>query len=388
MKVPFVDLRAMHDEVRAEFNTVFNDILDKSSFVGGPYVTNFEDNFASYCGTKHAVVCNSGTDAVKLALSAAGVRSGDGVIVPANTFIASVEGITMLGAFPVFVDIDAMTYHLSVKHLSDYLENECRLGLDGHLVDGRTGASLTAILPVHLFGMVADMAPLIELAKNYNLTIVEDAAQAHGASYNMSGNVLRAGSFGLTAAFSFYPGKNLGALGEGGAVTTNDLHADNLIRMLRDHGSSQKYVHTSPDGWNSRLSTIQCAFLDIKLKKLDEWNNRRRQAAEWYRKCLQGDERILLPIVPEGREHVYHLYVIRILDRERVRQTLGERGIECGLHYPIPLHLQKAYRDLGYQTGDFPDTEESANTILSLPIFPHITEEMVAYVCENLKSVL
>jgi len=161
MKVPFVDLRAMHDEVRAEFNTVFNDILDKSSFVGGPYVTNFEDNFASYCGTKHAVVCNSGTDAVKLALSAAGVRSGDGVIVPANTFIASVEGITMLGAFPVFVDIDAMTYHLSVKHLSDYLENECRLGLDGHLVDGRTGASLTAILPVHLFGMVADMAPLI-----------------------------------------------------------------------------------------------------------------------------------------------------------------------------------------------------------------------------------
>jgi dTDP-4-amino-4,6-dideoxygalactose transaminase len=269
-----------------------------------------------------------------------------------------------------------------------YLENECRLGSDGHWVDGHTGVRITTILPVHLYGMVADMAPLMTLAEKYNLTLVEDAAQAHGATYVMDGKLRKAGSFGVAAGFSFYPAKNLGALGEGGAVTTNNPAADHLLRILRDHGSSQKYVHVSPDGWNSRLSTIQCAFLDIKLKELDRWNERRRQAAEWYRQGLGDDDRVILPTVPEGREHVYHLYVVRVPDRDRVREALAERGISCGMHYPIPLHLQQAYRDLGYQEGDLPETEASAASILSLPMFPHLTEDMVAYVCENIKDVL
>ena len=388
MKVPFVDLRSMHEEVRQEFNTAFNDILDKSSFVGGPYVSSFEENFASYCGAKHAIACANGTDAVRLALKAAGIRSGDGVFVPANTFIASVEGITSVKALPVFLDIDAATFHISVESLQYYLENECRLGADGHWVDNRTGARMTAILPVHLFGMIVDIEPILEISKKYNLTIVEDAAQAHGASYRLHENERRAGSFGVTAAFSFYPGKNLGALGEGGAVTTDDPSANEKIRMWQDHGSIQKYIHISPDGWNSRLSTIQCAFLDIKLKKLDEWNDRRRQVAAWYQKYLQDIEEVILPIVPLGRVHVYHLYVIRIRDRERIRQALVEQGIGCGLHYPIPLHLQKAYSDLGYKQGDFPVAEESAETILSLPMFPHLTEEMVKFVSKAIRELI
>ncbi len=388
MKVPFVDLRAMHEEVREDFVTAFNDIIDHSSFVGGAYVANFEENFAAYCGAKYAVSCANGTDAVKLALLAGGVGPGEGVLVPANTFIATVEGVTMLGGVPVMVDIDPDTFHISVDAVEAYLENECRLGSDGHWVDGRTGAKLTAIIPVHLYGMVADMAPLMALAEQYHLTIIEDAAQAHGATYVLDGEVRKAGSFGAAAGFSFYPAKNLGALGEGGAVTTNNPAADKLMRMMRDHGSSQKYVHISPDGWNSRLSTIQCAFLDIKLKELDRWNTGRRQAAEWYRQGLEDDQRVILPVVPEGREHVYHLYVVRVPDRDRVREALNERGVGCGMHYPIPLHLQAAYRDLGYFEGDFPETEDSAASILSLPMFPHMTEEMVAYVCENLKEVL
>jgi len=388
MKVPFVDLRAMHEEVRPEFTAAFNDILDHSSFIGGPYVANFEKHFAAYQGAKSAVACASGTDAVKYALKASGIRPGDGVITSPNTFIATVEAITALGAVPIFVDIDISTYHLSAKHLRDYLEHDCQLGSDSYWVDKRTGTRITTLLPVHLFGMIAEMQPLVAIAKEFNLTIVEDAAQAHGATYQMNGTVLKAGVFGAAAGFSFYPAKNLGALGEGGAVVTNDPDADQRIRMWRDHGSSKKYVHVSPDGWNSRLDTLQCAFLDIKLRQLDRWNAGRRQAAAWYQQGLADDARIVLPQVPEGREHVYHLFVVRVPDRDRVKKVLGERGIGCGLHYPIPLHLQDAYKDLGYAKGDFPEAETAAETILSLPMFPHLTEEMVAYVCENLKDVL
>ncbi|MCX6038389.1 MAG: DegT/DnrJ/EryC1/StrS family aminotransferase [Chloroflexi bacterium] len=234
---------------------------------------------------------------------------------------------------------------------------------------------------------MADMQPILDLAKKYNLVVVEDACQAHGASYTLDGKKMKAGSLGDAGAFSFYPAKNLGAMGEGGAVTTQNAAAAARMKLWRDHGSSQKYVHISPDGWNGRLDALQCAILDIKLKKLDEWNERRRQAARWYQERLAGNEKIITPTVPAGREHIYHLYVVSLPDRDKAMKELGAHEIGCGLHYPIPLHLQAAYRDLGYCQGDFPVTEAVANSVLSLPMFPHITEDMVDYVCKELKKV-
>jgi len=384
MKVPFVDLHAMHEEVRPALEAAFQDILDRSSFIGGSYVDTFEKDFASFCGVKNAIACASGTDALKLALMAAGVRQGDAVITVPNTFIATVEAITMIGATPIFVDIDKQTYHLSPFLLEEYLENNTRLGIGGHRIDGKTGKTIIAVLPVHLFGMMVDMKPILEIAAKYNLVVVEDCAQAHGATYTLDGTTYKAGTLGVTAGFSFYPGKNLGALGEGGAVTTNDINVANFMRMLRDHGSNQKYIHTTPDGWNSRLDALQCAFLDIKLKNLDEWNMKRREAANLYQKFLKGFDQIIIPFVPEGREHVYHLFVVRVKNRDEVMKSLAESGISCGLHYPVPLHLQVAYRDLGYTKGDFPESETAAAEILSLPMFPHINSDMIEYVCEQL----
>ncbi len=388
MKVPFVDLRSMHDEVRPEIEGAFKDIFDRSSFIGGSYVDAFEKHFADFCGVTQAVACASGTDAVKMALMAAGVRAGDAVLLPSHTFIATAEAVTLIGAYPIFVEVEAGTYHLSAIALEEYLLERCSLGPDGHLVDGRSGRPVTAVLPVQLYGMVADMQPILELAHKHNLVVVEDDAQAHGATYMLGGKKMKAGSIGKTGAFSFYPAKNLGAMGEGGAVVTNDEVAAKYMRMWRDHGSSQKYIHVSPDGWNGRLDALQCAILDIKLKKLDEWNARRRQVAAWYQERLGRDERIVLPAVPAGREHVYHLYVIRVSDRERVMRELSARGVACGLHYPIPLHLQVAYRHLGYRRGDLPVTEMLSDSILSLPMFPHMTEEMLDFVCISLKDAL
>ena len=387
MKVPFVDLRLMHEEVRPAIETAFKDVFEHSAFVGGSYVDTFEKNFASYCGVSQAVACASGTDAVKLALMASGVRAGDAVLTASHTFIATVEAITLIGAHPIFIEIEADTYHLSASALEAHMTENCRLGSDGHWVDGDSGLSVTAILPIHLYGMMADMQPILDLAKKYNLVVVEDACQAHGASYTLDGKKMKAGSLGDAGAFSFYPAKNLGAMGEGGAVTTQNAAAAARMKLWRDHGSSQKYVHISPDGWNGRLDALQCAILDIKLKKLDEWNERRRQAARWYQERLAGNEKIILPTVPEGREHIYHLYVVRLPDRDKAMKELGAREIGCGLHYPIPLHLQAAYRDLGYCQGDFPITEAVANSVLSLPMFPHITEDMVDYVCKELNAV-
>jgi dTDP-4-amino-4,6-dideoxygalactose transaminase len=388
MKVPFVDLRLMHEEVRLEIEVAFKDVFDRSAFVGGSTVDNFEKNFAAYCGVDQAVACASGTDAVKLALMAAGVRAGDAVITASHTFIATVEAITLTGAHPIFIEIDTDTFHLSASALEEYMVKNCRLAADGHWVDGDSGLTITAVLPIHLYGMMVDMQPILRLAKKYNLVIVEDACQAHGSTYTLDGKKGKAGSLGDAGAFSFYPGKNLGAMGEGGAVTTQNVDAASRMKLWRDHGSNQKYTHLSPDGWNGRLDALQCAILDIKLKKLDEWNERRRQAAKWYQDRLAGNDKIILPTVPSGRDHVYHLYVVRLPDRDKVMKELGSREISTGLHYPIPLHLQTAYRDLGYFPGDLPITEAVANSILSLPMFPHITEEMVDYVCKELKAVV
>jgi len=388
MKIPFVDLRAIHDEVRPEIEAAFKDVFEHSSFIGGSYVDAFEKDLAAYCGARQAVACASGTDAVKLALMASGVRAGDAVITVSHTFIATVEAISLIGAHPIFVEIDPDTYHLSATALEAYFQGECYLGSDGHWVDAKSGLPITAVLPVHLYGMMVDMSPILELGKKYNFVVIEDACQAHGATYTVDGDVTRAGSLGAAGAFSFYPGKNLGAMGEGGAVTTQDEQAAARMRMWRDHGSSQKYVHISPDGWNGRLDALQCAILDIKLRKLDEWNACRRKVARWYEERLCETEKIIIPVVPAGREHVYHLYVVRVPNREQVMKELGARGIASGLHYPIPLHLQAAYRDLGYSKGDLPATEAVADSILSLPMFPHMTEEMVDFVCTELKAIV
>ena len=384
MKVPFVDLRAQHDEVRDQIESRISQLIDTSTFVGGEPVRVFEELFAAYCGARHAVACANGTDALKLALMACGVRAGDEVITVPHTFIATVEAISMIGASPVLVDVDGPTYNMSAKRLAEFLETRCRRDNDGRLINRNTGCPVVAVLPVHLYGLPADMAPILDLAQSYGLKVVEDACQAHGATYRLGGVARRAGTLGDAAAFSFYPGKNLGAMGEGGAVTTADSQIDHDMRVWRDHGQVERYVHITPLGWNGRLDSIQCAILEVKLAKLDEWNTRRRWAAQWYRERLSGDERIVLPVEPEDRTHVYHLFVVRVPDRERMRRDLAEQGIGVGLHYPIPLHLQQAYQNLGWREGDFPETERAAESILSLPMFPHITEEQVDYVCSTL----
>lgn len=388
MHIPFVDLGLQHDEVRAEIMARINQIIDSSAFIGGAAVQEFEAHFAAYCDTRHAVACANGTDALKLALMACGVRNGDEVITVPHTFIATVEALTMIGAHPVFVDIDAPTYHMSPTRLAEFLETGCQRTGDGRVVNRQTGRPVVAVLPVHLYGLPVDMRPILELARHYDLKVVEDACQAHGATYHMDGSPRRVGTLGDAAAFSFYPGKNLGGLGEGGAVTTADAQMDHAMRIWRDHGQTERYIHATPDGWNGRLDAIQCAALDVKLARLDAWNARRRQAAQWYHERLTNMEQVVLPTAPEGRTHVYHLFVVRLPERERARATLTEQGIGVGLHYPLPLHLQPAYRDLGWRAGDFPEAERAAATILSLPMFPHITEAQVDQVCAALQAGL
>lgn len=388
MNVPFVDLGAQHNELRTEIESAIKVVISNSTFIGGEPVEMFERNFAAFCGARYAVACANGTDAIKLALMACGVRRGDEVITVPHTFIATVEAISMVGAYPAFVDIDGPTYTLSPARLAEFLAEQCRPGPDGHLVNRNTGRPVVAVLPVHLYGLPADMGSILQLAQQHNLKVIEDACQAHGATYDLHGVERRAGSLGEAAAFSFYPGKNLGAMGEGGAVTTGDEQMNRNMRIWRDHGQIQKYVHISPDGWNGRLDTLQCAILDIKLKRLTEWNERRRQAAQWYRERLADDERVVLPVEPEGRKHIYHLFVIQLPNREKAYESLAKQGIGVGLHYPIPLHLQNAYRALEWRKDDFPESERAAAAVLSLPMFPHITEDQVDFVCRSLTDYL
>ena len=384
--IPFVDLRAQNEEVRAEIEDAINDIINRSCFIGGEYVTNFERQFAEYIGVREAVAVANGTDALWLGLIAAGVGKEDAVITTPNTFIATVEAITRTGAYPLFVDIDIDTALISLERLATFLERDCRREENGQTIHLRTGRRVAAIMPVHLYGLPVNMKPLMDLAEKYNLIVIEDACQAHGAKYRMNGEWKRIGTFGKASGFSFYPAKNLGAMGDGGAVVTNDMEFASKIRWLRDHGSSEKYIHQTHDGWNSRLDAIQAAVLSAKLKKLDEWNALRRQAAALYQELL-AELPLELPVSPDYAEQVYHLYVVRAADREYLQSELGARGIHSGLHYPIPLHLQKAYAYLELSEGSFPNAERSAATILSLPMHPALTRsqiERVGDVCNEL----
>ena len=370
--IPFLDLVTPHAELRDELLKVVGSALDTAAFIGGPGVEAFERNFAEFCETEHCVGVGSGTDALRFALMAAGVAAGDAVVTVPNTFIATTEAISQAGARPVFVDVDEQTYNMCPERLEEYLRERCfRDSETGHLTDRELGMRVKAVVPVHLYGQMADMDRIQELADRYDLTVVEDACQAHGAEYfsRKAHAWKKAGSMGCAAAFSFYPGKNLGACGEAGAVTTNDAAIARKIRMIRDHGQAQKYYH-SVEGYNGRLDAIQAGMLDVKLRRLPEWNERRRRAARRYHSLLAESGTVAPPYEPNWSRAVYHLYVIRVQQREAFMKHLAADNIGTGIHYPVPLHLQAAYQDLGYTNGDFPVAEKAAEEIVSLPMFP------------------
>jgi dTDP-4-amino-4,6-dideoxygalactose transaminase len=386
-KIAFVDLHAQHAPLLDEIHAAVHEILSNSSFIGGAAVSRFEAEFAQYLGVQEVIGVGNGTDALWLALAAEGIGPGDAVITAPNTFIATVEAITRSGAHPLFVDIDIETDNLSPQALGEFLANQCKSDQDGNLLHTETGSRVAAVMPVHLYGLPADVQAISQICEQYRLTLIEDACQAHGAKIKMNGDWKRAGTFGSAAGFSFYPGKNLGAIGDAGAVVTNSPEAAAKMRELRNHGSSEKYIHTTQDGWNARLDSIQAAVLSIKLRHLDEWNKKRRQAAEWYREGLAGLP-LELPCEPPGYEHVYHLYVVRTEQREELRKGLLGFGIETGIHYPIPLHRQQAYSWMDLPEGSFPNAERSARTVLSLPMHPYIDQQEVERVCEACKSLL
>lgn len=359
--VPFVDLKRQHEELAAEILPAWERILRSAAFAGGPEVSAFEEEFAGYVGCAHAVGASSGTSALRLALTALGLEPGDEVITVPHTFIATTEAITQAGGKPVFVDVDPLTATIDPARVESAITPRTRI-----------------LLPVHLYGQPAEMEPLMQLARRHGLSVLEDAAQAHGARYHGK----RAGSLGHAAAFSFYPGKNLGACGEAGAVTTDDAHVARRVRMLRDHGQSEKYVHEC-EGTNARLDALQAAALRIKLRRLDGWNAARIRIAGRYAAGLEGSA-VTTPRCAAGREHVYHLYVVRHPQRDRLREELGRAGIATGLHYPVPVHLQPAYSRLRLGPGSFPHAESWAAEGLSLPMFPGMSDEQIDHVCEAL----
>jgi dTDP-4-amino-4,6-dideoxygalactose transaminase len=433
MKIPFLDLVTPHLELEEELVEVFRQCLRTASFVGGPQVQAFEKEFAEFCETKFCVAVNSGTDALRFALIAAGIGSGDEVITVPNTFIATTEAISQSGATPVFVDIDERTYNMDPNKLEDYLRNKFSgksqvasgkvlthnpqpetSNKNSHMTSsasryysstaalqhGNTAKWPKAILPVHLYGQPADMDAILEIAERYGLIVIEDACQAHGALY-YSGREekwRKCGSMGGTGCFSFYPGKNLGACGEGGAVTTNDEEIARKISMLRDHGQAKKYYHEC-EGYNGRLDALQTGILRVKLRHLTDWNEKRRQNAFRYNELLNGvipqhgstgapqhHNTVIIPYEPSWTKAVYHLYIIRTRKRDELQKYLTENGIGTGLHYPIPLHLQKAYTGLGYTEGDFPISEKVASEILSLPMYPQLTGSQQEYVATKIKE--
>lgn len=387
--IPFLDLVTPHLELEQELVSAFRSCLRTACFVGGSPVVEFEKAFAEFCRTDHAVAVNSGTDALRFALMACGIEPGDVVLTVPNTFIATTEAISQAGALPEFVDVDEGTYNISAKALETYLRTQCTRGSGGRITSLRSGRPVTAVVPVHLYGQMADMDAILRLADEFGLTVVEDACQAHGAEYFSARRQawVRAGSMGRAAAFSFYPGKNLGAMGEGGAATTSDADVARRIRLLRDHGQAKKYYH-DVEGYNGRLDSIQCAFLHAKLPHLEEWNARRWERAAEYNRLLAGHPGIVLPFEPEWSRAVYHLYVVRVAGRDALIEHLKRAGIGTGIHYPIPLHLQKAYTGMNYGAGAFPVAEQVAREIVSLPMFPQLTAAQQQRVVKEVRAFL
>ena len=375
VKIPFLDLVTPHLELEEELIWVFRGVLETAGFIGGPLVEGFERDFAEFCEAQYCVGAASGTDALRFALIAAGVNPGDTVITVPNTFIATAEAISQAGARPDFVDIDERTHNMHPRKLQEYFETRCvRDSKSGKLLNKETLSPISAVVPVHLYGQPAEMDLILELARRFNLIVIEDACQAHGAEYfsNKENRWCRVGSMCHAAAFSFYPGKNLGACGEAGAVTTNDAALAKKVRMLRDHGQAHKYCHES-EGYNGRLDALQAGILQTKLKFLPDWNRKRRENAHRYNELFAShSEVVTTPYESSRTRGVYHLYVIRTRYRDQLQRHLAQAEIATQIHYPTPLHLQKAYAGFGYRLGDFPMAERIASEILSLPMYPHL----------------
>lgn len=363
MKVPFVDLKLQYQSIQEEIKTAVNNVLESANFVQGPFVAGFEEEFAKYLGVSEAVCIDSGTGALYLALRALGIKENDEVITQPNTFFATAEAISLVGAKPVFVDIVPGTYLMDASKLAAAITPRTK-----------------AVIPVHLYGQCADMDAIMKIANEYNLYVIEDACQAHGAEYKGR----KAGTIGHIGCFSFYPGKNLGTYGEGGAVVSNNKEWAHKIRMLRDHGSREKYQHDLIGG-NFRMSGIEGAVLSVKLKYLDKWNDARRLIAKTYR-CLLSELPIRLPEELIYNKHNYHLFVIATPRRDELQKHLASHGIATGIHYPIPIHLQKAYADYGRNKGDYPAAEMSAKEILSLPMYPELNNIQIIYIVEKIKE--
>jgi dTDP-4-amino-4,6-dideoxygalactose transaminase len=366
IKVPFIDLWPQHLPMMGELNQAIQEVIESSAFAGGKFVTAFEEDFAAYCDAPHAIGVGSGTEALWLSLLACGVGNGDEVITVPSTFMATAEAITYSGARPVFVDVDERTYTMNPKLLTGALTRRTK-----------------AIIPVHLFGQSADMDPILDFAREHGLYVIEDACQAHGAEYKGR----RVGTLGDAACFSFYPGKNLGAFGEAGAIVTNSAELLEKIKILRDHGQVRKYFH-SVVGWNCRMDGIQGAVLRIKLRQLEVNNQRRREHAAHYAAELREVEELILPTEANYARHVYHIYAIRVSNRDELMKSLTDEGIMTGIHYPVPVHLQEAYQSLGYERGTFPIAERCAAEFVSLPMYPELTYSQVEQVIQGVKEAV
>jgi len=366
MHIPFLDLTAHHEPIREEINAAIQEVVRKSAFAGGPFVAAFEKDFAAFCGSRYAIGLGSGTEALWLALLALEVGPEDEVITVPSTFMATAEAISCCGARPVFVDIEEQTYVMDPARLEKAITPRTR-----------------AIIPVHLFGQPADMDPILEIARRYNLPVIEDACQAHGSEYKGH----KAGTLGIAGCFSFYPGKNLGAWGEAGAVITNDAALNHKIQILRDHGQARKYYHAMI-GWNARMDGIQGAVLRVKLKYLDRNNDARRANAALYHELLNKTDAIILPKEAPYAKHNFHVYALRVENRDQIIKGLTEKGIGCRIHYPVPVHLQEAYRSLGYGRGSFPVAELCAVQFLSLPMYSELSREQILAVTQELKILL
>jgi len=364
MKVPFVDLKAQYRSIKDEINAAITKVLENTDFILGEDVRLFEKEYAEFCEAGYAVGVDSGISALELTLRAYGITDGAEVITAPNSFIATASAISFSGARPVFVDIEPEFYNIDPERIEQAVTEKTR-----------------AIMPVHLYGQPADMDPIMELAGRHNLVVIEDACQAHGARYKGR----RVGTIGHAGCFSFYPGKNLGAYGDGGVVVTNDQSIAEKIAMLRNYGQKVKYEHIFL-AYNRRLDSVQAAVLRVKLRRLDQWNSLRREHAALYDRLLK-DSSVVTPAVADHAEHVYHLYVIRTERRKELMDLLDKNRIAAGLHYPVPIHLQQAYSDLGYSRGDFPVTEQFAEKILSLPMYPELPDEYIECVCQCIKEM-
>jgi dTDP-4-amino-4,6-dideoxygalactose transaminase len=365
LNIPLVDLKSQLDSIRDEVNEAINSVVENTAFILGKEVELFENEFAQYIGTDYCVGVGSGTEALHLALRALGIGNGDEVITAPNSYIATALAISYVGAKPIFVDIDPQTNNIDPDKIEEIINPNTK-----------------AIIPVHLYGHPAEMEPIAEISRKHNLKIIEDAAQAHGAEYKGR----KVGTFGDISCFSFYPGKNLGAYGDGGAIVTNNEEYAIKVRTLRNYGESKKYYHEEI-GYNCRLDAVQAAILRVKLKYLDKWNQNRLDNSKNYNKYLK-DLPIKTPVDKEYVKNVYHLYVIHVKNRDKVLEFLRSKGVFASIHYPIPIHLQNAYEDLGYKKGDFPITEKYAQEIISLPMFPELKEDQIQYITETLESYI